>query len=103
MDLKHNIGISNFSEIIVSENDTAAKYGSGSIEVFASPAMISLMENTAMNLVQKYLFDNFTTVGTEISVKHLKATAVGKKVNCKSELIDVDYTVVGDTILFSAP
>ncbi|MFC2111232.1 thioesterase family protein [Bacteroidota bacterium] len=90
MELKHYIGATKCLDIIVSENDTAIHYGSGSIEVFASPAMISLMENTAMNLVQKYLPNNFTTVGTEVSVEHLRATAVGRKVNCMSKLIDVD-------------
>lgn len=90
MDLKQKIGIKNYNEIVVSEKDTAAKHGSGSIEVFATPAMISLMENTALNLVQEFLPDNFSTVGTEISVKHLKATAIGQKVSCKSELVDVD-------------
>lgn len=90
MELNHYIGATKCCEIIVSDNDTATKYGSGTINVFATPAMISLMENTALNLVQKYLPDNFTTVGTEVSVKHLRATAVGKKVSCKSELIEVD-------------
>ncbi|MCF8296931.1 MAG: thioesterase family protein [Saprospiraceae bacterium] len=90
MELKHYIGVSNCSEKVVSKEDTATNYGSGSLEVFATPAMISLMENTAMNLVKKYLLDRFTTVGTEISVKHLKATAIGKIVKCKSELIEVD-------------
>lgn len=90
MDFDLNKGIEGSMEIIVGNNDTAARYGSGLIEVFATPAMIGLMENTAQSSVQKYLPEGYITLGIEVNIKHLKATPVGMKVNCNSKLIDVD-------------
>ncbi|MFZ4741361.1 MAG: thioesterase family protein [Bacteroidales bacterium] len=81
------LGIKGVKEIIVKDEDTAAHYGSGLIEVFATPAMIGLMEKTAQQSIQPYLPDGFITLGTEVSIKHLKATLIGIKVKCESKLI----------------
>ena len=67
-------------EITVQHKDTAAVYGSGKLEVFATPAMVGLMENTAIKCLEGMLDDDSDTVGIEINTKHVKATAVGKKV-----------------------
>ncbi|OIP03155.1 MAG: dihydrolipoamide acyltransferase [Bacteroidetes bacterium CG2_30_32_10] len=85
-----NEGIINMITITVSANDTAARYGSGLIEVFATPAMIGLMENTAQSSVAELLPSGSITLGIEINAKHLKATPVGMKVTCKSVLTKVD-------------
>ncbi len=90
MDFEIEVGVIGSMEIVVSKELTAAKYGSGLIEVFATPAMISIMESTAHTSVQKYLPDGFITLGIEVNIKHLKATPVGMKVNCESKLINVD-------------
>ena len=83
-------GIIGTMEIIVSKDLTATKYGSGLIEVFATPAMISIMESTAHSSVQKYLPEGFITLGIEVNIKHIKATPVGMKVKCESKLVNVD-------------
>lgn len=74
----------------VDQQDTALAHGSGSVRVFATPAMVALMENAAQQSVQGHLPAGYTTVGTEIAVKHFKATPVGQTVEARSELIEVD-------------
>ncbi|MCD6091865.1 MAG: thioesterase family protein [Bacteroidales bacterium] len=84
------LGLKAEFEIIVSPKDTAANYGSGSLKVFATPAMIALMEKTAMMCISDSLGKNQNSVGTEVQVKHLKATPLGEAVLCIAELIEID-------------
>lgn len=58
--------------------------------MFATPAMVALMERMAMESVQPYLAEGESTVGTRIEVKHVAATAVGGEVTCESELSEID-------------
>ncbi|MGL5683495.1 MAG: thioesterase family protein [Marinifilaceae bacterium] len=74
----------------VKQNDTAATHGSGKLEVFATPALVAFMENTALMCIDPHLAANEDTVGTEICVKHIKPTAVGKNVFCKAEVTQVE-------------
>ncbi len=84
MDIKP--GIKGKQQLIVTDDVTAASYGSGLVEVFATPAMIALMERTCQLSVQKLLDEGYMTVGSLVNVKHLKATPVGMQVECESEL-----------------
>ncbi|HRS53158.1 MAG TPA: thioesterase family protein [Bacteroidales bacterium] len=90
------IGIVGREELIVSNNDTASKYGSGLIDVLATPAMIGLMEKTAMNSINTFLPNDYITLGIEVNVSHIKATPVGMKVFSESKLIKV----VGKKLFF---
>ena len=74
----------------VTENDTAAKAASGSVEVLATPVMIAWMEEASLRLAQKELEEGLTTVGTEVNIKHLKGTLVGKTVKIVSVLKEID-------------
>jgi predicted thioesterase len=86
MEIIINERVKGYKEQIVSYEDTAKAYGSGLVEVFATPAMIALMENTAHLSVNDFLPEGFATVGTQVNIEHLKATASGKKVWCESVL-----------------
>ena len=87
---KLRIGLLGESKITVTNSNTAVAYGSGDISVFATPAMIALMENAALNSVQPFLSEGMTTVGVDIKVKHIAATPLGMEVVAKSELIEID-------------
>ena len=77
-------------EKLVTDNDTAAKAASGAVEVLATPFMIAWMEEASLRLAQKELEEGFTTVGTEVNIKHLKGTLVGKTVKVLSTLKEID-------------
>lgn len=83
-------GIKGNSELIVSEAFTAEKMGSGTLPVFATPAMIALIEETAWKSVQEYLPKGSGTVGTKVEVSHVSATPLGMKVFCETELVEAD-------------
>ena len=77
-------------ELTVTKEMLACAVGSGSVEVFATPMVAAMMEGAAADLVQTYLEDIYTTVGSEITVQHLCPTAEGVKVTAVAELTAVD-------------
>ena len=76
-------------EIAVSEAETAAHLGSGTIAVYATPALVALMENAAVRALEGHLAPGQTTVGGRINVRHLAATPVGMRVHAQAELIEI--------------
>lgn len=74
----------------VTEKDTAARAASGAVEVFATPIMIAWMEEVSLHLAQKELEEGFTTVGTEVNIKHLKGSLVGTEMKVVSTLKEID-------------
>lgn len=83
-------GICHSETLVVEHKDTAAVYGSGSLEVFATPAMIALMEKTCLESVNAKLGEGNTTVGISVNIKHLKASPVRSVIRCDSKLVEVD-------------
>lgn len=71
------IGVQGRCELIVTEENSAANWASGNLNVFATPAMIAMMENAAYKAVKNFLPEGTTTVGTAISVEHTAATPLG--------------------------
>ncbi len=83
-------GITGHTEITVAKDHTAIVRKSGTLEVFATPAMIELIEETAWKSVADELEEGCATVGTALNIKHLSATPVGMKVICETRLKEVD-------------
>ena len=84
------VGCKGRSETVVTAEHTAAAVGSGLVPVFATPYMIALMENAAVNAVQAHLEEGQGTVGTRLEVTHDAATPVGMKVWAQAELTAVE-------------
>ncbi|MDE6092090.1 MAG: thioesterase family protein [Ruminococcus sp.] len=78
------------AEIIVSADELAVNVGSGSLEVFATPVMVMLMEKSTCNCLTEYLENDETTVGTEMNVKHVSATPEGMKITAEAVLTEVN-------------
>lgn len=83
-------GIKGKMVITVDEGMTAKAQGSGRLMVYATPAMLALMEETAYRSVEDYLEEGQGTVGTKVSISHVSATPTGMKVTCESELVEID-------------
>ena len=75
------------STIIVEDKHLACTVGSGDLPVLATPMMVALMENAAMLCVQSELAEGESTAGSQISVSHIKPTALGKRVSAKATLL----------------
>ena len=91
------VGIKGKEEIVVTDANSAKTMGSGTLDVFATPAMIALMEKTAWKSVAPYLEEGCGTVGTLLNVTHDAPTPLGMKVWCESELTEID----GRRLVFS--
>ena len=84
------LGINGRREQTVTPEMSAARIGSGLVEVFATPMMVALIEQTCLESVLPYLEEGQGTVGTLVNVTHVSATPVGMRVWCESELTEVD-------------
>ncbi|MGB1285090.1 MAG: thioesterase family protein [Aggregatilineales bacterium] len=84
------VGLIGESLATVDEESTALYMGSGSLEVYATPALVTLMESAAVIAIDPELSEGFTTVGIEINVRHLSATPVGERVVAMAEVTRVE-------------
>ena len=83
-------GLSARSAATVAPGNTAAAMGSGDLEVFATPAMVALMENAAMTAVASCLSEGSTTVGAEMNVTHIKPSGLGAEITATAVLTEVE-------------
>lgn len=97
-------GIRGIRTVKVDDGNTAEALGSGTLPVFATPAMIALIEATASQSVAPYLDEGSSTVGTHLDIAHSAASPVGIEVTCETELVEVDRrrlvfsVIVRDTV-----
>lgn len=83
-------GIKGRQSVVVSAANTAKTMGSGTLDVFATPAMIALIEQAAYTSIAPELEPGQGSVGTSLNVQHLAATPVGMTVTAETELVEVD-------------
>ena len=84
------IGKTHSVTLTVDESKLACNVGSGSVQVYATPMMIALIENCAAACVQDELPEGDTTVGTLINVSHVAATPCGMNVTATATLTAID-------------
>lgn len=84
------IGLIGESYVMVTEDMTAKAIGSGSLDVYATPSMIALMEAAACAAIDPCLESGMTTVGIEINIQHLAASPVGEEIRAVAEVTSIE-------------
>lgn len=95
MDLRP--GLSGKAELVVGEEHTAPRVGSGKVHVLATPVMINLFEAAALAAIEHLLPKGYQSLGTHLDVRHIAATPVGMKVLASARVTRVD----GRTVTFA--
>jgi predicted thioesterase len=88
MDLALYVGMNGGKTELVTNDNTAIKYGGG-VNVYATPAMVGLLESACVEAVDPHLPVGMVTVGTTLNIKHLAATPVGMTVRAVAELTEI--------------
>ena len=88
------VGLTGSATNIVEREDTAYEVASGSLLVYATPCMVALMEGAACDAISNVIPEDKTTVGIELSIKHVSATPVGMEVCAKAELTAVEGNIL---------
>jgi fluoroacetyl-CoA thioesterase len=89
-------GLTGSAELLVGEEHTAPRIGSGRVHVLATPVMINLIEAAALEAVERLLPEGRQSLGTVLNVRHIAATPVGMRVTATAEVTGVE----GRTIRF---
>jgi fluoroacetyl-CoA thioesterase len=89
-------GLRGRAELVVGEEHTAPRIGSGRVHVLATPVMINLIEAAALEAVERHLPPGYQSLGTLLKVRHVAATPVGMRASASAEVVAVE----GRTIRF---
>ena len=89
-------GLAGETELLVGEQHTAPRIGSGAIHVLATPVMINLFEAAALAAVERLLPPGHQSLGTVLDIRHIAATPVGMRVRASA----VVESVEGRTVVF---
>jgi fluoroacetyl-CoA thioesterase len=91
-------GLVGTAELVVGDEHTAPRVGSGHVAVLATPVMINLIEAASLAAIEHLLPEGYQSLGTVLNVRHIAATPVGMKVRARVEVVKVE----GRTVFFSA-
>ncbi len=89
-------GLTGNAELVVGEEHTAPRVGSGKVHVLATPVMINLIEAAALAAVEHLLPAGYQSLGTHLDVRHIAATPVGMRVTASAAVEKVE----GRTVFF---
>src|SRR5260221_3793133 len=89
-------GLTGSAELVVGEEHTAPRVGSGRVHVLATPVMINLIEAAALMAAENLLPPGHQSLGIRLDVRHFAATPVGMRVTATAEIVKVD----GRTVTF---
>ena len=89
-------GLKGTSELVVAEEHTAPRVGSGRVHVLATPVMINVIEAAALAAIEHLLPEGYQSLGTRLDIRHFAATPVGMRVRAEVEVLKVD----GRTVTF---
>ena len=87
-------GLTGTAELVVGEQHTAPRVGSGRIRVLATPVMINLIEAAALAAIEQSLPENHQSLGTRLDISHTAATPVGMRVRATAEVVRVEGRTV---------
>jgi|SRR4051812_27899676 fluoroacetyl-CoA thioesterase len=96
LETKLQSGVRGSAQLIVGEEHTAPRVGSGKVHVLATPVMINLIEAASLAAVEHLLPEGYQSLGTVLNVRHIAATPVGMRLHASAEVVSVD----GRTIRF---
>lgn len=91
-------GLTGEQSVVVTEALSAKHLGSGGLLVYATPAMIALMEAAAVAAIDPLLPEGQASVGTALDVRHLAATPLGHRVRARAEVTGVEGRQVMFTV-----
>ena len=70
--------------------ESASTYGSGTVDVFATPALIAFIEKTSLYCIGQKLPTELTSVGIAVNIEHIKATTIGMMVKCDVKVTQIN-------------
>jgi len=83
-------GLMGYAETTVNESNIARTMKSGSLDVFATPALCALMEEAACNCISDCIDSTSSSVGTNLNICHDRASAIGQKIKASAKLVKVE-------------
>jgi len=84
------VGMRTSWQRVVDDEMTAEKWGNQGVRVLATPTLVGLLEMTCVRAIAGELEPGWSTVGTHIDLRHLKATAVGDTITLEAEVANVE-------------
>jgi fluoroacetyl-CoA thioesterase len=87
-------GLIGRANLLVGEEHTAPRVGSGRVHVLATPVMINLFEAAALDAIERLLPPGHQSLGTILNVRHIAATPVGMRVTATAEVVAIEGRTV---------